>query len=203
MNSNYILSQAKKRAYIIRLGCHCKKCNMGLLEKPYCADFHHNISHSKEYNPSDLSTHNFSKSLNEIDKCTLLCTNCHREIHFNMDKFNLHKKAIRLKEREVSSEQINHSKKDENITKEVLILHSQGKHIKTIAKELGISRTPVKRILLEQGLEPHSWEASTKISQDQITSLLEMGITNKREIAKRLKCSYATVHNMFTRFNLR
>jgi hypothetical protein len=201
--SNYILSQAKKRAYIKRLGGKCISCRMDLIDKPYCADFHHKNPEDKEFNPSDLSICNFSQSLSEIDKCILLCSNCHRQNHFDIDRFLRVKNDIILKEKEVSSESINHFKKDGDIVHQVISLHQQGKQLRTISTELGISRTPIKRILKENKLTPHEWKPKKTISKEQIESLINKGITNKREIAKKLKCSCATIHNMFDYYNLR
>lgn len=201
--TTYILSQAKKRAYIKRLGCKCKRCQLDLLDKPYCADFHHTNKKKKENNPSDLSTHNFTNSLKELDKCILLCTNCHREEHFNIKRFQEFREQIILKEREVSTESINHFKKEGEIVQRILSLHSEKKHIRTIANELKISRGPVKRILIENGLDPHAWTPHPKISKEQISVLLSQGINNKKEIARRLKCCHQTIHNMFNLYQLR
>lgn len=46
-------------------------------------DFHHKNPEEKEF---ALNTANYNKSFdklkNEVDKCVLVCSNCHREIHF-------------------------------------------------------------------------------------------------------------------------
>ena len=54
--------------------CGYNKCNAAL-------DFHHIDSSNKEFNPAHLTRGNFEKLKSELDKCVLLCSNCHREHH--------------------------------------------------------------------------------------------------------------------------
>ena len=54
--------------------CGYNKCNAAL-------DFHHIDSSTKEFNPAHLTRGNFEKLKSELDKCVLLCSNCHREHH--------------------------------------------------------------------------------------------------------------------------
>lgn len=61
-------------------GC-CEKCGyknyIGALE------FHHLEPNQKDFNPSKLKTYSFDDRVkSELDKCALLCANCHREAHF-------------------------------------------------------------------------------------------------------------------------
>jgi len=68
-----------KKELKIKLGGKCSKCGYN---KSFCAlDFHHNQG-DKEGNVSRLIK-DFSKqkALKEIEKCILLCANCHRELH--------------------------------------------------------------------------------------------------------------------------
>jgi hypothetical protein len=68
-----------KRELKIKLGGKCSKC--GYDKSFYALDFHHNQG-AKEGNVSRLIK-DFSKqkALKEIEKCILLCANCHRELH--------------------------------------------------------------------------------------------------------------------------
>lgn len=54
--------------------CGYNKCNAAL-------DFHHVDSSDKEFNPAHLTRGNWNKLKSELDKCVLLCSNCHREHH--------------------------------------------------------------------------------------------------------------------------
>lgn len=46
-------------------------------------DFHHLNPNEKDFNISDrnLPTSDWPRIKNELDKCILVCANCHREIH--------------------------------------------------------------------------------------------------------------------------
>ena len=54
--------------------CGYDKCNDAL-------DFHHIDSTSKEFNISTSFNMSWGVLKNELDKCKLLCSNCHRELH--------------------------------------------------------------------------------------------------------------------------
>lgn len=50
---------------------------------PACLDFHHTDPKQKEDTVGNLIRHSKSKLLKEIDKCIILCANCHRKHHHN------------------------------------------------------------------------------------------------------------------------
>lgn len=70
----------QKKEAIALLGGKCVSC--GYCKSSAALDFHHKDPNTKLFN---LSTAWHSKSLNlirkEIEKCELLCANCHREQH--------------------------------------------------------------------------------------------------------------------------
>lgn len=73
-------SRENKRLSVNYLGGKCSKC--GYSKCLAALDFHHLISDSKEYNISQLmKSSSFDKIKTELDKCALLCSNCHREEH--------------------------------------------------------------------------------------------------------------------------
>jgi len=83
--NNKVLEKGRenKRKAIDYLGGKCADCEV--VYPPYVYDFHHLDMTEKEYNPSALlsGTRNFEKAKPELDKCVLLCSNCHRIRHFN------------------------------------------------------------------------------------------------------------------------
>jgi hypothetical protein len=55
--------------------CGYSKC-IGVLE------FHHKNNNDKENDVSGLLYHTWKTIVEELDKCELLCANCHRELHY-------------------------------------------------------------------------------------------------------------------------
>lgn len=61
-------------------GGKCERCG-------YCTcnaalEFHHNDPSEKDFSLSQVKLTTFNEKIkNELDKCTMLCANCHREVH--------------------------------------------------------------------------------------------------------------------------
>ena len=82
----YLIEAVKKRRRRVRelaveaKGGKCSRCGYDR-----CIDaleFHHLDSSLKGFGISDRGyTRSWSKVLKEIDKCILICANCHRELH--------------------------------------------------------------------------------------------------------------------------
>lgn len=60
------------------LGGKCNRC--GYMGVPAVYDFHHKDPNEKEFNWGKYRT-SWAKLQPELDKCVLLCSNCHREVH--------------------------------------------------------------------------------------------------------------------------
>jgi len=59
-----------------------KPCNLcGKKYPSYVMDWHHRDPATKEINIGRSKLQNFEKTLAEIEKCVLLCANCHRQVH--------------------------------------------------------------------------------------------------------------------------
>ena len=58
----------------------CEKCPE---EDPVCLDFHHNNPGKKEISISVALRRRYSKKkiMEEIEKCIVICANCHRKLH--------------------------------------------------------------------------------------------------------------------------
>jgi hypothetical protein len=70
---------SRKLQAIDRFGSKCSTC--GLSYHPSCYDFHHLDPSKKEFTIGEnllVSQENFTA---ELDKCIMLCANCHREAH--------------------------------------------------------------------------------------------------------------------------
>ena len=64
------------------LGGKCVRC--GYEGVPAVYDFHHRDGETKEFSWGDFRTTSWEILKAEIDKCDLLCANCHREVHDEM-----------------------------------------------------------------------------------------------------------------------
>lgn len=82
----YLIRAVAKRRIKIRLlaidylGGKCAYC--GYLRYPEVLEFHHTDPTKKEFNVSSKGhCRGWEKVKQEIEKCILLCANCHRELH--------------------------------------------------------------------------------------------------------------------------
>ena len=63
-------------------GGACENC--GYRRCLAALDFHHRAKDEKEFKISQVRKKNLQKIFLELDKCDLLCSNCHREKHYNL-----------------------------------------------------------------------------------------------------------------------
>jgi len=82
--------EAKKRYWIEQKGGKCSACG-GVFELP-CYDFHHIDPDTKKVDSIPFRTASDKRLAEELSKCILLCSNCHRLLHY---------KNRRKKEKEV------------------------------------------------------------------------------------------------------
>lgn len=72
--------RTQKQKAVSYLGGKCSKC--GYDKCLSALEFHHLDPKTKDINPSQLMRFvSFDKLKSELDKCVLLCANCHREEH--------------------------------------------------------------------------------------------------------------------------
>lgn len=71
--------KANKEKLIAALGSKCEIC--GYSRCVAALDFHHRNTSEKEFELGDKMRMSLTTLLNEVSKCALLCSNCHREVH--------------------------------------------------------------------------------------------------------------------------
>lgn len=71
--------QIKENDFNFKKQYKCKKCGE---DRYYLLDFHHRNSKEKDFNLSDKTRINLDNFKLELEKCDVLCSNCHREWHF-------------------------------------------------------------------------------------------------------------------------
>lgn len=69
----------RKRQAIEYLGGRCKRCQQVYHQAVY--EFHHIDPSTKDRDPSKMLSLTWDKLVAELDKCDLLCANCHRITH--------------------------------------------------------------------------------------------------------------------------
>jgi hypothetical protein len=124
-------------------GRYCSKCGLDSFENPWLMDFHHINPEEKEYTISHkIRTSNFSKIKDELDKCILLCSHCHRTLHAEE---NLHKYKNNI---DKISDKLEHIRKNGGVGKikdglwkkykkdDILLYVNEGNTAKEISKLL-------------------------------------------------------------------
>lgn len=75
----YLARKAKARA-VDYMGNRCHDCGLSYPDCVY--DFHHLSGDTKVDNPSAILKRNWESAKEELDKCIMVCANCHRKRHF-------------------------------------------------------------------------------------------------------------------------
>ncbi len=73
--------QRKLESIEFKGGC-CIKC--GYNKCPHALEFHHRDPAVKEYTWNKMRYCNIKTLQKELNKCDLLCSNCHRELHWEL-----------------------------------------------------------------------------------------------------------------------
>lgn len=75
----------RRAEYLVSIkGGGCKLC--GYNKCPAALEFHHLDPAEKEFQINKRWSMSDEKLLKELDKCVLLCSNCHREVHWKLDR---------------------------------------------------------------------------------------------------------------------
>ena len=69
----------KKKSFIDNQKIRCAKCGE---ERTYVLDYHHKDPTKKDFTIGKIKKGSLSLIQKEIDKCVVLCANCHREFHY-------------------------------------------------------------------------------------------------------------------------
>lgn len=71
----------RKEILVEKLGGKCKNC--GYNKCIAALEFHHRDEKTKNFTISGNIIKQWELLLNEIEKCDLLCSNCHKELHWD------------------------------------------------------------------------------------------------------------------------
>lgn len=95
---NFRISELRREVKIKCIeykGGKCAKC--GYNKCPAALSFHHENPEGKDFNiAADGISRSFEKCKPELDKCILVCMNCHNEIHYEEDQIVRERKRQEL-----------------------------------------------------------------------------------------------------------
>ena len=90
---HYSLVQQKRQQKVVeqyKIWKKQQKCVVCHESDESCLDLHHVVSHTKEVDVSDaVYKWSWKRVLTEIEKCVIVCSNCHRKIHAGKIKLRI------------------------------------------------------------------------------------------------------------------
>ncbi|MEW6492176.1 MAG: hypothetical protein AB1589_06515 [Cyanobacteriota bacterium] len=129
----------------IKRQLRCEKCGE---DHPACLEFHHLNPSEKKINLSEaVAIKGWSKNkiLDEIDKCVVLCSNCHKKLHWELQQQvvseGINKKVVHLKARKV-----------ERPSKEELEKMIWETSVSEVARKFGVSNVAVAKWCKSYGI---------------------------------------------------
>ena len=72
----------RKQEAIELKGGKCQIC--GYSKCPAALEFHHTNPKEKDFDWNKMRLRSWESIINELAKCVLVCSNCHREIHYTI-----------------------------------------------------------------------------------------------------------------------
>lgn len=81
-NSRRIIRERKEMLKDIKADRGCLYCGV---HHPLCLDFHHRDPTLKSFSVSTVHTTNISRLMEEVEKCGVVCRNCHMLLHAGLD----------------------------------------------------------------------------------------------------------------------
>lgn len=172
-------------------------------------EFHHINEETKSFEISNGNIRSLKDLKKEADKCILVCSNCHKEIHAKKREEELYnKKLIIEKNLEEYKQTTDYERKhkyrypQEKDIESIKVSFSKGKSNTDIAKEFNFSLTTLRRFLKKNNIKnpntPPNMKNYTK--QQLIEDLKELG--NFSAIGRRYGLSYTAIKKWCSRNNL-
>lgn len=171
-NGSYRCKECRKDAVIdirrrnkIRLveykGGKCERC--GYDKCIDALEFHHLNPEEKDFGLSCGDTRNFEKLKNEVDKCIMVCANCHREIHAEEREKKLLQRDREKAEREIIFFNGHKLDKEQRQSKKLIRGRLDLEKIKTdienglpktkMAEKYGVGLTTLRRFLKRNNID--------------------------------------------------
>lgn len=143
----------RKKLLVDMKGGKCERC--GYDKCIDALEFHHLNPQEKDFGLSDGRTRSFSRVKEELNKCILVCSNCHKEIHSEIRQTNMKNLLKEVEENMLRFEAENgaiefHKRCHGNINLDIDMvqqLANEGLSKTDIAKHLNVSRGTITRFI--------------------------------------------------------
>lgn len=161
-------------------GGKCERC--GYDKCIDALEFHHLNPNEKDFGLSCNSTVSLEKLKSEVDKCIMVCANCHREIHAEerIKKIEEREKAKLMNESEYfKNNDVSKRRMSNNTLKEKLNIETLLKDIKEnvpkreMANRYGVSVKAIKNFLRKNGVTYDETEGINKTKNISIKDFIE------------------------------
>lgn len=179
----FIKCVKRKLEFIELKGGKCEIC--GYDKNISALEFHHIDSSTKKFNldARALANTKYEKILEELDKCKLVCSNCHKELHYENHDIKIIKKIIEENKNIIKKEKeikyckecgktllventsgfcriclAKQKRKVERPTKEELKEMIKTLSLNKIGKNFGVTHNSVKKWLISYGI----WDKNVK-----------------------------------------
>ena len=165
----------------------CEKC--GYDKIPGGLDFHHNNRTTKKFNLSEVYENELTKDVcEELDKCSVLCANCHRDFHTNDGFFEKHYKKILRKSQNLPRYTFLNEE-------EVINLYVNEKmSVAELSKHFNVNKSTISTITHRNGLG--ETKENIIVDRKKIMDLHNRGYTTI-EISEKLNCNKGTIFAYF------
>lgn len=141
-------------------GGKCEIC--GYDKCPDAMEFHHINSNEKDFGISQNGcTRSFDNMKKELDKCILVCSNCHREIHYNLrDKQtdNIKEEILNEKKQKLVNIPSKNVKREAPSKEEVISLMSETKSFSEAGRVKNVSDNAVRKWCRKYNIPTHTNE---------------------------------------------
>jgi len=146
-NPKTVCKKIKYKFLEIKNVFSCQKCGY---DKSYsCLDFHHRDSEDKDFslgNAYKFLTTLSDKIGKELEKCDVICRNCHISEHFDQKRFNKFKDEIYRKSEDMDEyKQFNRN--------DIVALNKKGLTNVEICKKMGLASSTVSTVLSIMGVD--------------------------------------------------
>ena len=172
-------------------------------------EFHHVNQETKSFGISNGNIRSLKELKKEADKCILVCSNCHKEIHARKREEELYNKKLMIeKNLEEYKQTTDYERKhkyrypQEKDIESIKVSFNKGKSNADIAKEFNFSLTTLRRFLKKNNMKNPNTLPNMKnyTKQQLIEDLSELG--NFSAIGRKYGLSYTAIKKWCGRNNL-